>query len=361
MIFLIGVALGFSTHVSAEEYLIPEWIKNNAGWWASGSIGDSDFVLGVQYLINQEILVVNTSIIPNDFPLSLKENAARWANGDIDDEQFLEILKDWIEGTLPLDNDNVKHQNSNDKIRFSGFGGPMINCESFSYTISISVYTQSSDHVIIEIIDPDGNVAGRDEFQSDEHDGGHRIIEMTWGKDGKYLIQVHYKGEIYQEDFSYNEQSSEIYAGYRMSCLRETYLQPLFENIGYITIPKTPYPHLENNFYESINYVNELLRESDSKHLMSIISEENIKKIITREKEIRNLDELHDTWREIESVTSALVKQNHLKLSEEAEEELMQNTSMTVDEKIELILEFRKYNKNRELFLVNFVIERQIS
>ncbi len=35
------------------ESEIPEWIKNNAGWWSEGLIGDSDFVSGIQYLIKE--------------------------------------------------------------------------------------------------------------------------------------------------------------------------------------------------------------------------------------------------------------------------------------------------------------------
>jgi len=35
---------------------IPDWIKNNAGWWASGQIEDSDFVSGIQYLIENGIM-----------------------------------------------------------------------------------------------------------------------------------------------------------------------------------------------------------------------------------------------------------------------------------------------------------------
>ena len=30
---------------------IPSWIKNNAKWWAEGTIGDSDFIQGIQFLI----------------------------------------------------------------------------------------------------------------------------------------------------------------------------------------------------------------------------------------------------------------------------------------------------------------------
>lgn len=35
---------------------IPFWFKNNAGWWADDKISDSDFVLGLQYLISKKIL-----------------------------------------------------------------------------------------------------------------------------------------------------------------------------------------------------------------------------------------------------------------------------------------------------------------
>ncbi len=37
---------------------IPSWIKNNAGWWADGSIDDEAFVQGLQFLIKEGILKV---------------------------------------------------------------------------------------------------------------------------------------------------------------------------------------------------------------------------------------------------------------------------------------------------------------
>jgi hypothetical protein len=38
---------------------IPSWIKNNAGWWADGSINDDSFVQGIEYLIKTRIITVN--------------------------------------------------------------------------------------------------------------------------------------------------------------------------------------------------------------------------------------------------------------------------------------------------------------
>ncbi len=37
---------------------IPEWIKNNAAWWASGEIDDEAFVAGIQYLIKKGVITV---------------------------------------------------------------------------------------------------------------------------------------------------------------------------------------------------------------------------------------------------------------------------------------------------------------
>ena len=40
---------------------IPEWVKNNAGWWIEGKISDTEFVLALQYLVKTGIITVNLS------------------------------------------------------------------------------------------------------------------------------------------------------------------------------------------------------------------------------------------------------------------------------------------------------------
>ena len=39
---------------------IPPWIKNNAGWWADGSIDDESFVGGIQFLIEEGIMTISS-------------------------------------------------------------------------------------------------------------------------------------------------------------------------------------------------------------------------------------------------------------------------------------------------------------
>jgi hypothetical protein len=56
VIFVTGIIL--SINVSAEENLIPSWVKNNAGWWAEGTIDDDSFIQGIQFLINTGAVIV---------------------------------------------------------------------------------------------------------------------------------------------------------------------------------------------------------------------------------------------------------------------------------------------------------------
>jgi len=75
------------------ESEIPAWVKNNAGWWSEGLIADSDFISGIQFLIEKEIMV-----IPETQPVSkssegipdwVKNNAGWWSDSLIGDSDFV--------------------------------------------------------------------------------------------------------------------------------------------------------------------------------------------------------------------------------------------------------------------------------
>ena len=87
--------------------LIPFWIKNNAGWWADGEITENDFLLGITFLIDNTIIkITNTSILENAdnatdsgitkrVPDWIKNNAGWWAGGQIPDSVFVSGLE-WL-------------------------------------------------------------------------------------------------------------------------------------------------------------------------------------------------------------------------------------------------------------------------
>ena len=86
--------------VQTTNTFIPDWIKNNAGWWAEGQIDDNSYVLGLQWLISNGIINIpitdqltqsETSIIPE----WVKTNAGWWAEGQIDDNSYILGLQ-WL-------------------------------------------------------------------------------------------------------------------------------------------------------------------------------------------------------------------------------------------------------------------------
>lgn len=88
---------------SKAEEKIPEWIKNNARWWADNQILDSDFVLGIQYLVQEKIIVIlslpeqASEQTENSIPEWVRNNADWWSDNLISEEEFLNAIKYLIE------------------------------------------------------------------------------------------------------------------------------------------------------------------------------------------------------------------------------------------------------------------------
>ena len=78
---------------TASAQSIPDWIKNNAGWWAEGTITDADFILGIQFLLGAGILSVHQTSASDqqdqEIPDWIKNNAGWWAEGLISDDDFI--------------------------------------------------------------------------------------------------------------------------------------------------------------------------------------------------------------------------------------------------------------------------------
>jgi len=88
---------------SDSKTSIPDWIRNNAEWWAQGAIGDSDFVGGIQYLIKEDIIQIpettstTTASESNEIPSWIKNNADWWSQGLISDDDFVKGIQFLVE------------------------------------------------------------------------------------------------------------------------------------------------------------------------------------------------------------------------------------------------------------------------
>ena len=83
---------------------IPEWIKNSAGWWAEDKITDIEFIASLQFLIKNNIIMIedvqriesNSTVLP----VWIKNNAEWWAEDKITDQDFLSGIYYMIENGI---------------------------------------------------------------------------------------------------------------------------------------------------------------------------------------------------------------------------------------------------------------------
>jgi len=66
VIVAISVATIPLSHNAQAQSLVPDWIKNNAAWWAEGSVDDATFLNGIEFLIENKIINVSSESIDVD-------------------------------------------------------------------------------------------------------------------------------------------------------------------------------------------------------------------------------------------------------------------------------------------------------
>ena len=93
---------------SASAESVPEWVKNNAGWWADGTISESEFVSAIQHLIKEDIIVVPPTTVSaqqsEGIPDWVKNTASWWSQGSISDGEFVSGIQHLITiGIITID------------------------------------------------------------------------------------------------------------------------------------------------------------------------------------------------------------------------------------------------------------------
>jgi len=91
-----------NSHVKTISFVvtnpeIPNWIKNNAKWWSSNTVSDSEFIDAIEYLIKEGLIVIPTnspiSISDQKIPDWIKNTAEWWGNDQISDEDFVKSIQ----------------------------------------------------------------------------------------------------------------------------------------------------------------------------------------------------------------------------------------------------------------------------
>ncbi len=84
-----------------EIILIPEWIRNNANWWLTDQISDLEFLEGINYLFEKQIVYVpqRTIMIESQWqiPSWVKNPVGWWSEEKISDDDFLNMIENLVE------------------------------------------------------------------------------------------------------------------------------------------------------------------------------------------------------------------------------------------------------------------------
>lgn len=99
-----SVENSFVVTVTTSTVEIPSWIKDVAGFWCNNEIDDYSFVESVQYLIDNNVIIITVDLQesqPNEeIPTWIKGNACWWAEGLISDKDFASGLQYLIEHSI---------------------------------------------------------------------------------------------------------------------------------------------------------------------------------------------------------------------------------------------------------------------
>jgi len=79
------------------ENEIPDWVKNVTSFWCDDLIGDEAYVEGLQFMIDNGIIVVTATSSEGgglqEIPEWVKNNACWWSEGLISDEEFVNAIE----------------------------------------------------------------------------------------------------------------------------------------------------------------------------------------------------------------------------------------------------------------------------
>ena len=144
---------------SAQDAQIPNWIKNVAGWWANGVVSESEFLAGIGYLVNNNIILldfvpcndkiqsqyVDTKSVPD----WIKNNASWWSENLIDDIDFINGLQYLIEyKIIKIDNKKILGKITLEDITFSSSWAVDKNFLVFVQSSFFEIYGKYGDCVM---------------------------------------------------------------------------------------------------------------------------------------------------------------------------------------------------------------------
>ena len=161
-ISLISSTILIPNSSAQEDTQIPGWIKNVAGWWANGEISENEFLTGIGYLINNNIISIpftqcgekiesQTASSAKMVPDWVKNNARWWSEDLIEDTDFVNGIEYLIKKQIIImDNKKIVGKVPLEDVKFSPAWGVDKNYLVFVQSSFFEVYGKYGDCIILD-------------------------------------------------------------------------------------------------------------------------------------------------------------------------------------------------------------------
>jgi len=153
---------------------VPDWLKNNAGWWAEGKISEGEFLNGLEYLISKKIIKLSDTIVTNNssdkVPSWIKNNAGWWSQNQISDDDFIKGIEHLVnEGLIHVEHENI-HSDKTSAIISSKTGATIQSSDgkltlefpagavSEEVKVSVKIISHEEFSMDVEELDPNGTI-----------------------------------------------------------------------------------------------------------------------------------------------------------------------------------------------------------
>jgi len=142
--------------LAQEDIQIPGWIKDVAGWWADGEISETEFLSGIEYLINNNVISLanipcgsfatsSSTLVPN----WVRNNAGWWSEDLIGDTDFINGIEYLIKTkVIGLDNKKILGKVPLEDVTFSSSWGVDKNFLVFVQSSFFEIYGKYGDCVM---------------------------------------------------------------------------------------------------------------------------------------------------------------------------------------------------------------------
>ena len=154
---LIGSGIFVPNSSAQEQTSIPIWVKNVAGWWASDEISEDEFLRGIEYLINKNIILFDylpcSSLTQptESVPDWVKNNAKWWYEDLIEDTDFFYGIDYLIRiGIINIDFTKIRGEVPIEDVKFSSVWNLDKNWLGFVKSSFFEIYGERGGCLISE-------------------------------------------------------------------------------------------------------------------------------------------------------------------------------------------------------------------